>query len=571
MVAPVPLSALLTTPRDPGLAVALRGDETLRWGDFTAAVAAASARLAARPESRWALFHADSYRFAIGLFALLHAGKQVWLPGNNQPGTEAELAAAGVALLGEFAATALDLDAAAGGPAGALAPLDAGAPSLVLMTSGSTGQPKRVIKNLAQLEAEIRCQEQCWGELLADTAVFATVSHQHIYGLLFRLLWPLCCGRPFAADTFLYPEPLFAAMAALGAPTALIASPAFLKRLPTDFEPAARPALVCCSGGPLPAEAAAFWAQALGESPLEILGSTETGGVATRRQSSDALGWTPLPGVEVRLDADGVLAVRSPFIGADDLVDGWYRLGDRARLRSDGGFELLGRADQIVKIEEKRVALNEMAALLQSHPLVAEARLVPLPGERLQLGAVVELTKAGAVELQAGGKRALNEILRAHLLRHYERVVLPRKWRYPTRLPADSQGKTTLEALRALFEPPPALPGELLRREPGELELAIDLHPDNPAFAGHFPELPVLPGVVQLDWAIRHAEPWYAGHGFAGIDQLKFREVIPPGRRLQLRLADRGDGVVEFRYALAGAGAEEQTLSSGRIRFEAGR
>lgn len=565
---PVSLTELLLAPRPAAQVVALRAEpwRALTWAEFSAAVAALADVLGRRNERRWALFHSDGYAFAVGLFALLHSGKSVLLPANAQPGTVRELAGNVDALLGEFGETAalpqLAIDERAAGRAAPLQPLDART-ALELMTSGSTGGAKIIRKTLAQLAAELQCQELRWGAELGAATVLATVSHQHIYGLLFRVLWPLCSGRPFAAHTYSYPEPLFKDAASLER-ALLVSSPAHLKRLPPNLDSSAaggRVVAVFSSGGPLPSEAARAWNEIFGHGPIEIFGSTETGGVGYRVQAQDAR-WKALPGVALKLTEHDTLAVCSPFTG-----DEWIAMGDRARLLPESSFELLGRADRIVKVEEKRVSLDELDARLREHAWVADARTVPLPGARTLLGAALELNAAGREQLQRCGRRALGNALREHLLQFFERVLLPRKWRYVAQLPGNSQGKIARDQLLALFEPAPELPGAVLWQSAAEQCIAIDLAPDDAAFAGHFPSLPVLPGVMQLDWAIRHSQRlWYAQSAFSGIDQLKFQEVIAPGAQLQLRLVDRGGGIVEFAYGSGG----QHDFSSGRLRFGAG-
>jgi 3-hydroxymyristoyl/3-hydroxydecanoyl-(acyl carrier protein) dehydratase len=85
-----------------------------------------------------------------------------------------------------------------------------------------------------------------------------------------------------------------------------------------------------------------------------------------------------------------------------------------------------------------------------------------------------------------------------------------------------------------------------------------------PAFQGHFPGHPVLPGVVQVDWAIRFGIQAYGDlGGFRGIDQLKFQEPIHPGEVLELRLGfEHGRGRLRFSYLAGGA-----RKSSGVVLF----
>ena len=77
------------------------------------------------------------------------------------------------------------------------AELDLDLCQLSLCTSGSSGEPKRIDKNLRQMANEVQALEQLWGADLGDACIIASVAAHHIYGLLFRVLWPLCAGRPF--------------------------------------------------------------------------------------------------------------------------------------------------------------------------------------------------------------------------------------------------------------------------------------------------------------------------------------------------------------------------------------
>ncbi len=565
------LSELLHSARADDRVVALRGDLPLRWRTLRSSVFATLAALEGKPGGHWVLYDSDSFRFAVGLLALLHSGRTPLLPGNAQPGTLQELAPQVQGFLGEpHGVDAIAIRESAIADDTLLAPIGTDA-TLELMTSGSSGDAKRVVKQLAQLDAELQCHLQSWRDRLDDDTLFvASVSHQHIYGLLFRLLLPLLRGAPFATETFEYNEPLYAAVAG-SRKAVVVTSPAHLSRLPPALDGTAvqsRLALLLSSGGPLPAAAAQQAQTLFGQSPLEIFGSTETGGIASRRQPEQRH-WQPLPGVAIDSDSDGLLVVRSAW--ADDQHQ---HTADRVDIHADGRFTLLGRADTIVKVEEKRLSLDAMNRRLQQHPWVAQARVLLL-SDRQRLGAVIALSDAGRTQLTQRERSALIAALRDHLGQFFERTLLPRKWRLLDALPQDSQGKVTLRALQMLFaqaaspqsqqsqQSQKGAPGELLTKDENSCEIAIDLLRHTAAFDGHFPGLPVLPGVYQLDWAIRHARRWLLTEAlrFVAVDQLKFSEAVSPGLPLLLRLQRQGERV-EFSYRCGAL-----PLSSGRIQF----
>ncbi|HEX5694435.1 MAG TPA: AMP-binding protein, partial [Arenimonas sp.] len=209
--------------------------------------------LLAAPPGEVALYEEDAGEFAAALFGAWQAGRTPWLPGDVLPATLQRLAASACLGIGELPGA---LVADASGDPAALGELDPAACRLVLHTSGSTGEPAAIVKTLDQLDREVDALESAFGARLAGAHVHGTVSHQHIYGLLFRVLWPLSAGRAFAPRRLAFNEQL----TALGeTPLALVASPAHLKRLPANQDwsgLAAGLRAVFSSGGPLPPDAA---------------------------------------------------------------------------------------------------------------------------------------------------------------------------------------------------------------------------------------------------------------------------------------------------------------------------
>jgi 3-hydroxymyristoyl/3-hydroxydecanoyl-(acyl carrier protein) dehydratase len=81
---------------------------------------------------------------------------------------------------------------------------------------------------------------------------------------------------------------------------------------------------------------------------------------------------------------------------------------------------------------------------------------------------------------------------------------------------------------------------------------------------GHFPGFAILPGIVQIDWAIRYARRYLLlGPAPAASLQVKFRKPIRPERPLELRLAYATD-----RRRLSFECRDETDLcSSGQVVF----
>jgi 3-hydroxymyristoyl/3-hydroxydecanoyl-(acyl carrier protein) dehydratase len=108
----------------------------------------------------------------------------------------------------------------------------------------------------------------------------------------------------------------------------------------------------------------------------------------------------------------------------------------------------------------------------------------------------------------------------------------------------------------------PIVNGQRVDASSAELQLTIPHDLDY--FRGHFPGAPIVPGVVQIKWAIELASRFLgAGGTFAGMDALKFQHVMRPGISvtLSLRWAAQ-DGKLHFAYQGDGA-----RFGSGRLRF----
>jgi acyl-coenzyme A synthetase/AMP-(fatty) acid ligase len=515
-----------------------------------------AAGLQAQGVKRLAVHLEDAAELAIALLGAWRAGVSVLLPSDLQPQTRQRWSAEVDLWLTDQADDTQLSDFAQPSLPGA--ELDLDQCRLSLCTSGSSGEPKRIDKTLRQLANEVEALEQLWGADLGEACIIGSVATQHIYGLLFRVLWPLCAGRSFVRKQLAFPEDLQRTSREHPA-FAWIASPALLKRMGDNLDWPALSAVrrVFSSGGALPLEAAQSLQQRLQQWPTEILGSSETGGIAWRQ---GAHLWQPFAGVELSQDNDGALLIASPYLPAGHVE----HTADAARIGADGRFELLGRLDRIVKLEEKRISLPMLEQALVTHDWVAEARLGVVQENRASLGALLVLSETGLFALREHGRRNLTETLRQHLRQHCEALALPRRWRLVRQLPLNSQGKLPQADVEALLMAPRTKAPEVLEQveSAGEWSLQLSVPPDLAYFSGHFPKAPVLPGVVQVEWALNLGRQLLNLTGpFAGMEVLKFQQLVRPGDEIQLHLRfDPERRKLYFAYR-----NDTATCSSGRI------
>ena len=543
-----------------------------------------------------ALYSEDSLTFSAALLAAWQAGKTVWLTADTLSGSCQTLAASVDAFLGTFppewaARQPVETDYIS--PA-TIAPVThpADFPALVVHTSGSTGTAQAIPKRLVQLSSEVTMLEAFFGPRLGTAEIIATVSHQHIYGLLFKILWPLAAGRPLQSKRLHFPEQLLQALSSHDC--ILITSPAHLKRLPAHLPwhtAGNHLHAVFSSGGPLPADTALATRTLLGQTPVEIYGSSETGGIAWRQQyaADTPTPWEAMPGVTWRItEEEALLEVRSPHLSDD----GWLRLADRVTAQDERRFILHGRSDRIVKIEEKRIALEAVERALLASGLATETRVIvreAAPAQRQTLVAFVVPSREGQALLATGGKPLLNRHLRESLADTVEAVAWPRQWHYLEQMPLDAQGKITHAHLLATLEdipehqtpdepdsdpaahprtPRPCIPElHLLEKSPLRVLYELTIPAALPYFEGHFPAAPVLPGVVQVDWAIRYGRQHFTlPPAFHGIQALKFQHIIHPGQNVFLELThDDHKSSLNFRYF-----SQAGDHASGRILFSTG-
>ncbi len=212
---------------------------------------------------------------------------------------------------------------------------------------------------------------------------------------------------------------------------------------------------LCVSGSaPLPSALFERLAEQCGQRVLERYGMTETlMNVSNPYQGERRPGTVglPLPGVELRLSAEGEVLLRGPNVFAGywrdpDATaavldpDGWLSSGDLGRLDEHGYLRIEGRSKELVITGGYNVHPREVEEVLQAHPGVAEAAVTGTPSE--EWGEVVT-----AWVVPAGPPPEQEELLAfaAERLAPYKR---PRLLRFLDALPRNALGKVQRHELR---------------------------------------------------------------------------------------------------------------------------
>jgi acyl-coenzyme A synthetase/AMP-(fatty) acid ligase len=176
---------------------------------------------------------------------------------------------------------------------------------------------------------------------------------------------------------------------------------------------------------------------------IEIYGSTETGGIATRNSSQGEEFFTSFPVVDWKVQ-DERLMVRSPFISPQLLADGnYFTASDRIEAIDETRFSLKGRADTITKVGGKRVDLEEISLLIKNCSGVSDCVVVALKdngGREHRIGALIQ---GDQVDVAA---------IRKYLTGSLEPYAQPRRMSLVKSIPVKNNGKYDWPAITRFLE-----------------------------------------------------------------------------------------------------------------------
>ena len=328
---------------------------------------------------------------------------------------------------------------------GGMGALEAGRGAFETLTSGSSGQPRRILRSVTSWTASFAvnagafgigpgCRVAVLGQLVHSLALYGALEAVHL-------------GAELHLLDAMRPDRQRAALAARGVGV-LYATPAQL-RLLVEAGGAELPALrlILVGGSKLDARLRAALAAISGAEVREFYGAAEASFITLAgEETPEGSVGRAYPGVEIAVRA-GAIWVRSPYLftgyagddrGAAVWDQGWLSVGEMGRLE-DGHLYLSGRAGRMVTVADQNVFPEEIEAFIAGLPGVARVAVVPC-ADALR-GVVLVAVIVGEVAQEAAILRAC----RARLgpLKAPRSVIWRGDW------PVLASGKTDLQALEA--------------------------------------------------------------------------------------------------------------------------
>ncbi|KAI4366917.1 hypothetical protein MLD38_022718 [Melastoma candidum] len=339
----------------------------------------------------------------------------------------------------------------------------------ILYSSGTTGLIKGValthrnlITNLTGLHATVPQSEK-------PAVLFYTVPYFHVFGFVYFLKSLALCETSVITERFQLGQ-MLAAVDEYGV-THIAAVPPVVIAMTKCVEGHDLRTLVSVTSGgaPLGQDLISTFNKRFPRVTLsQGYGLTEcTGGAfrsvgpeeSSRPGSTGMLIWNcearivdPETGESLAPCKEGELWVRGPgvmegYVGdpeataATITADGWLKTGDLCYIDEEGFLYVVDRLKELIKYKGYQVAPAELEQLLQSHPEIADAAVVPFPDE-----------EAGEIPMAFVARQAGSNLNEAGVIKFIEKQVAPykkvRKVEFVSGIPRSAAGKILRKELR---------------------------------------------------------------------------------------------------------------------------
>lgn len=393
-------------------------------------------------------------------------------------------------------------------------------------TSGSSGNPKTVIKTLANLFAESQDILSQFPEL-RNMEFVSTTTLNHLFGFTFHFMLPLNGGGIVNTNQINIPEDITREN------VCMISTPSFLEIIAKyNYKPQKNPKTIISAGAELKSEIFAY-TKSISTKTIEIYGSTETGVMAFRTDGEAEFKLFD----NINLSKVGEnICVETPYSKISPI---WIK--DRIELLSNQCIKFIGRNDRVYKVQEKRISAEFLENLIRKNSYIKDVYTFKLENKLACLGVLSDsgleyLYKYGMVELM----KSIKYSLRGQV------DVIPQKWKFLDEIPHTSNGKINIKEIEKLFNLNLSMPLLIQRQfEKDIATISLYFYKNCNFFKGHFDGFHIVPGVVQLFLAQYYSSKIFKISNISGqYRKIKFKNIIKPDKIIDLVLERTAKGIV---------------------------
>ena len=414
-----------------------------------------------------------------------------------------------------------------------------------LKTSGSSGESKRIEKRLESMVTEARYLVLNLG-FDEKNIFFSSVSHQHMFGLAYKVFLPMAAKAKVISRDLNYPEIILDLDLQKHV---FITSPVLLQALIQN--PRARNLngveAIVSAGSELKNDFRKELEKLCDARIIDIYGSTETGTVA--KNLGDGL--RLLDAVKAGFDEREALNISSPWCELFQSND-WAEIdGDRLVLK--------GRIDRIVKLNDKRVSLESIEKKLFESGILSDCYCSLHPKFK-RIAALLALNDDGARKFRREGKKGVTAMLLNILKKEFKNSV--RYFKIVESLPRNQQGKFAKQDFESVLFRRISPRWSYETTKEGKHKFSSVMSVELEIFTYHFPNLPLIPGFMQLDFVFELAESIGINLNRASrIENLKFTKFVRPNDTLEITIEPK-ETKIEFEIFCNG-----EKCSSGRVIY----